>query len=189
MAADFGRQLEVLKEVMSARRYEMTSFEADIWIRIIESVSQERFLAFLQHHYMTSPFAPQPSDATRYLDVASNPDVAFARLQRLVSSVGPYQSPVDVDPVMTATIQNLGGWVTVNEQLPDPSDSYGVKAYRERFNAAFNSATAQVRIDGQMPTEPLRGISHARVVAPALTNNPSEFLVLDSPKTAQRPKL
>jgi hypothetical protein len=79
---------QALTEIMAARRYEMTSFEAKAWTKVIDAVSHERFIAFLSHHYATSPYAPTPSDATRCLDLAVNPDISFGRLVGLIRQYG-----------------------------------------------------------------------------------------------------
>jgi hypothetical protein len=154
----YSIQLRALGNVMSARRYEMTEFEADAWMAIIQVVPEERFVAFLKHHYTPSPFAPQPSDATKHLDLAINPEVAFIKLAALVASVGPYSVPKDLDPILLATIQALGGWVAVNEHLPDMNQAQAVKAYRTRFDACFNTAVTQVRIEGLRSIDPLKAI-------------------------------
>ncbi|CAN0083488.1 unnamed protein product, partial [Phaeothamnion confervicola] len=133
---------------MSAHRYEMTEFEADAWMRVIEKVPASRFLAFLSHHFAVSPYAPKVSDATKHLDLTVNPDIAFNRLVALVAAIGPYATPPLDDAILVATVHNLGGWVTVNEQLPDPREAFAVRAYRERFIACFNAAISQVRIEG-----------------------------------------
>lgn len=154
----FEEQLQALEDVMSARRYEMTTFEADAWMRIIQAVPRANFLAFLSHHYATSPYAPQPSDATKHLDLSINPDVAFNRLAALVGSVGPYSVPQLDDPILVTAIQLLGGWSAVNEQLPDVSQTHAMRAYRERFDACFNTAITKVRIEGAKPSGGLKAI-------------------------------
>ena len=166
--AEFGQQLQALTDVMSARRYEMTQFEADAWMRVIKAVPAERFLSFLSHHYATSPFAPQPSDATKHLDLAINPDVAFTRLGALVASVGPYALPPVDDPILVTAIQMLGGWTAVNEQMPDVTQTHAMRAYRERFDAAFNTAITKVRIEGLKPADGLKAIGATS--APLIAN-------------------
>ena len=156
--AEFSEQLQALTDVMSARRYEMTTFEADAWMRVIKAVPRANFLAFMSHHYATSPYAPQPSDATKHLDLSINPDVAFNRLAALVGSVGPYSAPQLEDPILVTAIQLLGGWSAVNEQLPDVSQSHAMRAYRERFDACFNTAITKVRIEGVRPSDGLKAI-------------------------------
>lgn len=150
-------QRAALKEVLSAYRYEATQFEAEVWLNIISAVPRDRFIAFLQHHYQTSPYAPKPADATKYLDTAINPDMAFQRLTMAVSSVGPWAVP-DVDPILRQAIHLLGGWSAVNDQMPDVSEIHAMRGFRERFNACFNTAIAQIRIEHIESPEPLKAL-------------------------------
>lgn len=149
---------QALTEVMAARRYQLTDFEAVAWTKIINSVEPARFIAFLSHHYTTSPYAPTPSDATKFLDLAVNADVAFGRLERLIKECGPYQAPDASEPVLLTTIELLGGWASVNEELPDPKSTFEYKHFRERFDACFTEATVKMRINNEAPPPPLRAI-------------------------------
>jgi hypothetical protein len=167
---DNNMQLKALGEVMAARRYEMTQFEADAWLSIIDAVPQDRFLAFLKHHYATSPFAPSPSDATKHLDLGINPDVTFEELRRLVSELGPYRAPVNVTPLMAHTINALGGWVQVNTVMPDVTNKQELRAFRERFDAAFGASIVKVRIEGVKEVPRLRSIPDVQKDTLALTH-------------------
>jgi hypothetical protein len=163
-----SKAAQALSEVMGSYRYELTPFEAAAWKRVIDAVSEDRFLAFLTHHYSISSFAPKPSDATKFLDLSVNPDVAYTKLERLVAELGPYKEPsVDDDPILVTTVLMLGGWVSVNEKMPDRSQSYQVKEFRDRFDACFTQALVQVRINKQMPTERLTAIGHQPLSLPA----------------------
>lgn len=155
---DTSVQQAALKEVLSAARYEATEFEARVWLNIMASVPKDKFLAFLQHHYQTSPFAPKPSDATKYLDTAINPEMAFQRLTTLVASVGPWKAPDLSDPILTQTIHLMGGWASVNEQMPAVSETRLHRDFKDRFEACFNMAVGQVRIEGLLAPEPLRAL-------------------------------
>ncbi len=146
---------QALTEIMAARRYEMTPFEATAWTKIINAVEPKRFIAFVSHHYATSPYAPTPADATKFLDLGINPDVSFSRLERLVRQYGPYRAPPVSDPVLHVSIELLGGWSQVNEDLPDPRSAHDYKRFRERFDACFTEATVKVRIDNELPQRPL----------------------------------
>ncbi len=146
---------KALTEIMAARRYEMTPFEAAAWTKIIDAVEPSRFIAFLGHHYTTSPYAPTPADATKFLDLAVNPDVSFSRLERMVKERGPYKAPTEIDPVLHMAIELLGGWAQVNEELPDSRSTHDYKRFRERFDACFTEATVKVRINNEVPARPL----------------------------------
>lgn len=150
-------QVLALQQVMSAKRYEVTPFEADIWNGIIDSVSEARFMAFLKHHYLTSPFAPQPSDATKFLDTSANSKMALINLQALVKDLGPWREPNTSDPILIGTINLLGGWAKVNEDMPNPN-SLDFKRFSERFDACFNQSVVDVRIENRIPV-PLKCLS------------------------------
>lgn len=156
---------QALAEIMAARRYEMTQFEATAWARIINSVDPSRFIAFLGHHYATSAYAPTPADATKFLDLGVNPDVSFGRLERLVKQYGPYRAPQALEPVLQVAIELMGGWAQVNEDLPDPKAAYEHKRFRERFDACFTEATVKVRINHEAPSRPLLPVGARAAVA------------------------
>ena len=149
---------QALTDIMAARRYEMTPFEARAWTKVINAVEPRRFIAFVSHHYASSPFAPTPADATKFLDLGINPEVSFARLERLVKECGPYKAPSVPDPVLHTAIELMGGWAKVNEDLPDSRESFEYKRFRERFDASFTEATVKVRINNEAPTKPLLAI-------------------------------
>jgi len=155
------KAIQRLADVMSARRYEATAFEMDCWVAIIERVPERQFLAFLSHHYQTSPYAPQPSDATKFLDVAASPDAAFLILHQAVRTVGPYVVPNITEPVLVEAIHLFGGWASVNELMPAPSESFQMRSFRERFDACFNAAIAHVRINAVPLSGPLHALHHA----------------------------
>ncbi len=155
---DTSAQETVLKEVLGAYRYELTEFEAGVWLNIMRSVPRERFVAFLRHHYQTSPFAPKPSDATKHLDSSLSSERAFHRLGVAVAQIGPYADPQISDPILRQAIHLLGGWAAVNEQMPAASETHATRAFRERFDASFNMAVTQVRIDQIEQPDPLIAI-------------------------------
>jgi hypothetical protein len=155
--AQIDRCTKALGDVMSARRYEMTDFEADVWLKLIDKIPAESFLAFLSHHFSTSPFAPQPADASKFLDTSLNPQTAYLELARMVREFGPYQEPPIQDPILVSAILLMGGWAKVNQDMPDLGD-FSAKAFKERFEASFSQAVVQVRIQGAMPAQALKRI-------------------------------
>jgi hypothetical protein len=148
-----------LTEVMSAYSHHMTVFEARVWKTIIDSAPPEAFLLFLQRHILSSKFRPTPSDAAVALGIGGSvdPTLAYAELERAVRTVGPYKVPEINDPVLRSAINQLGGWSLVNEQMPDPSQQFLIKAFRDRFDAAYRLASVEVTIHGIAP-KPLAAI-------------------------------
>lgn len=166
--ADENTPQGALLQIMAARRHSLTPLEARVWQQIMSSVPAEKFLAFLTQHFLTSSFAPTPADAMKMLDVAgTDPRVTFDRLTELVRRVGPYGIPEIADPVFVTAIEIMGGWVAVNNELPDRRNpdvsSYDVKAYFDRYTAAFNQAIARVRVEKVLPTQTLSAIGKPAV--------------------------
>lgn len=58
-------------------------------------------------------FMPLPSDVVRYIvgDADSLSQLAWAKVEKAISSVGIYQSVVFDDSIIMATINELGGWI------------------------------------------------------------------------------
>lgn len=166
-------QMNVLNEVMSASRYQMTDFEIELWMGIAKAVPKEQFMAFLRHHVLTSPYPPKPSDANQHFGSSKDPALAYETLRALVRENGPWNVPEQADAVMVATIQSLGGWIAVNEQLPDVRESHAVRAYRERFDACFNAAISQVSVRKQLPTKPLIALGNDQPTSQLLISRPT----------------
>lgn len=158
-----------LTEVMGVFGYSMTSFEAKMWATIIDAVPLSSFQAFLRQHVLTSKFAPKPSDAAGAFGLAgADADTAYAELTKAVRECGPYQQPVGLGDVLVSTVNSMGGWAAVNEQMPDVSNTYAVKAFRDRFDTSFKLAVNEVVIQGNRPPAlvPIGGESALRIAAP-----------------------
>lgn len=141
-----------LTEVMGMYNHSMTGFEAQIWATVIDKVTPSAFQAFLQQHILTSKFAPKPADAAAALALGgADPQQAYALLERHVSKCGPYATPGITDPVLIATVHQLGGWAAVNEQMPSFKDTFALKAFKDRFESAFRLASHEVCIQGIKP--------------------------------------
>ncbi len=158
-----------LSEVCGARRYELTPFEMKLWMAIIENAPCQAFMNFLQHHALNSNFAPTVKDANDALGLNPGSEQAWNKLIALVASVGPYNTPkeLDDDHLLRATVLGLGGWVKVNETLPDVGQDFAMKTFRQRFEGAYNTAITQVKIRGEMPA-PLMSLSNNTQPAPLL---------------------
>ncbi|MEJ8837592.1 hypothetical protein [Ramlibacter sp. AN1133] len=175
-----------LSEVMGMTRHEMTQFEAEAWKTIMCAVPPEQFKAYLQQHVFTgSGFTPKPSEAAKMLGLAADPDTAYASVERLVTQCGPYQQPPISDPVLVSAIQHMGGWLNVCEQWPAPTESFAVKAMRERFAACFNQAMVAVNIRGELPKQPLMSLTSKRELpSERIAHQPTARLAAPSPRPA-----
>lgn len=177
---DLQDMANALSEVCGGRRYQLTEFEGKAWSRLMMRTPKVQFLAFLSQHMMSSDFAPTIAAASSALGLTDASDPAWLKLVHLVSSHGPYSVPAEFaqDDVLRAAVLALGGWQKVNETMPDASQDYAYREYRERFVAAHQLAVSQVRMQGRKP-EQLRGIG---VFSPTglLGHEPQEVHQTDS---------
>jgi hypothetical protein len=155
-------------EVFAYYKYVVTDFEASIWTRLISEYGDHAVVAFLQEHVRTSTFAPKISDAQRLLSpVGGNEEAAFLRLTEEVRRRGPYGNPrFEEDPAIAVAVSHLGGWATLNAEMPDPGARFDYEAYQRRFAAAYQLARSQQVVTGSVggpggsgvPRIPLRGL-------------------------------
>lgn len=162
-----------LSNVMGMLKHAVTEFEAELWLNIMRTTPRVKFENFLKTYLLSLQArygAPKPNDAAQALGFVTDPETAYAALERAVSQFGPYQQPDLKDPVLVQAVHNMGGWARVNETMPSQENSFEVRAFKERFTAALNSATNQVRIEG-LGVEPLLAIGGAKPPILSLENN------------------
>mgnify|MGYP001627112823 CR=1 FL=1 len=158
-----------LIQVMGMFKHGMTEFEAKLWANLMDVTPRGRFENFLKA-YILSPQArygaPKPNDAAAALGLTLDAEAAYNQLEAAVRQYGPYQIPASIkDPVMVQAINNLGGWVRVNEMMPSPENSFEVKSFKERFSGALTQAVNQVRIENQQ-VQPLAAIGMSAQARP-----------------------
>lgn len=171
--ADIDQMQSDLANVMGMLKHAVTEFEAELWLNIMRVTPRAKFQNFLKTYLMSPQSrygAPKPSDAAQALGFVADPETAYAALERAVQAYGPYQQPDLVDPVLIQAVHNLGGWARVNEIMPSAENPFDVRAFKERFVAALNSATNQVRIEG-LGVEPLLALGGARSPVLSLENS------------------
>lgn len=140
---------KALSEVMALYNKEMTDFEIMLWTKIIADHGDAPVIRVLLKHCEKSVFAPKPADALAVLCPGNeNPMVALEELVRVARKTGPYEDPDFKDRALASTVLLLGGWVTVNEQLPDPTDRFAYEAYYKRFDALYKQAQADLMTNG-----------------------------------------
>lgn len=180
--ADIDLMQAALSNVMGMLKHAVTEFEAELWLNIMRRTPRVKFENFLKTFLMSPQSrygAPKPSDAAQALGFVTDPETAYAVLERAVSQFGPYQQPQLADPVLIQAVHNLGGWARVNEVMPSQENTFEVRAFKERFVAALNSASNQVRIEG-MAVEPLLAIGAARPPVFSLENSARDMY--DTPR-------
>lgn len=96
-------------------------------------------------------FAPQPADIIRYLDggTVDAGKRAWSKVLHAIKHVGPYQSPVFDDPVTHRVIQDMGGWIELNN-VTDKDLPFVEKDFATRYAsfAARGLDTYPARLEG-----------------------------------------
>jgi hypothetical protein len=154
----------VLSEVMGLYGRDMTSLETELWPKMIKEFGDEAIIRFLAKHVEKSVFAPKPAEVMQALRPSQdNSSSAFEELYRKVVKVGPYGSPVFEDPAIAGVIVLLGGWVKVNEQMPDPTASrFDYEAYAKRFDVLYKQSNANLML-GKGHLQPILGMHDPRL--------------------------
>ena len=150
---------DAFAQVAGYYRHEPTLFEVGSWDRLINEFGDEAVSRFLFRHMERSSFMPKVNEALELLDPHRGSDMQLLeRLRDLVCIYGPYKTPVLADKSMALAISKLGGWVKVNEDLPDPSNDFLYSAYFKRFQAARREAEASLVRDPALPVPAPAGL-------------------------------
>lgn len=148
----------VIAHVMGLYSRELNKFESNLWNSIIADFGDESVIRFLIRHCETSVFAPKPAEANLALRPgANNSMAAFEMLARAAKNFGPYRNPRFDDPAIAGAVVLLGGWITVNEQLPDPTSRFDYESYYKRFDAVYKQSCANILL-GNGYSQPLLGL-------------------------------
>ena len=137
--------LDAVAQMFTAAKAVLTPLEGQLWFAEVERLGEDRLLAFAAFWLSGAAGvnrAPRVQDFRRYCDPNHlDESLAFDALIELVKRVGPYETPTCA-PRLYAVIHALDGWPAVCRTLPDPSEEFKVKRWRERFAAAYQTAIA-----------------------------------------------
>ena len=81
-------------------------------------------------------------------------------LRKLVSTVGPYESPVVQDHKMAEAIHDLGGWSQVCAEMPDPADDFAYRRFSERVKIAWKRSEG-LEVQQRLNPSPVLGLLDA----------------------------
>ena len=134
-----------LAQVMALYKTELTSLERDIWISMIDEFGHSSIIKFLTVHIQTSQFSPKPADCIRALKPGmGTSEAAMDELVKAVIKYGPYRIPRFADVSLGPAIEAMGGWLKVNETLPEPSNRMEFEAFFKRFDVAYRKVHAHI---------------------------------------------
>jgi hypothetical protein len=132
-----------------------SDMETLLWkVKIFDVFPAKAIINALSFHIDTSSFAPKIADIKKQLERENvqSSGAGLLVVQNEVKRVGAYNSPNVTSPVLRATIELLGGWVSVCAELPDAStNTYEFERYQKRFATAFERAQQEVKVHGATP--------------------------------------
>lgn len=144
----------VLSDVFGLYGKELTDLETTIWNGMIKNFGDEPVIKFLIRHAETSVFAPKPAEALKMLRPgANNALAAYEELTRAVGSCGPYASPTFEDSVIAGAVVLMGGWIKVNETMPDPTNRFDSEAFFKRFEVLYEQSRADLMMGRSQPVQ------------------------------------
>lgn len=174
----FAAAMDAVAQMFSASKAVCTPLEGQLWGVEIERLGDDRLMAFAAFWLSGESGcnrAPKVQDFKKYCDPAFlDESLAFDELIKLVRLVGPYESP-KTDARLDAVIHKLGGWVEVCQSLPDPSDDFKIKRWKERFSVAYQGALA-AQIQGLPPAPEPIGLCAASAQGLLLAGHVSPLL-------------
>ena len=125
-------------------KQDMSQFEVMMWLRLIHEFGDAPVVKFLMEHMRRCQFAPKVNEAIQALaPTAAGAAVAYQELERLVEANGPYVTP-ELPPALALVVDRLGGWVRVNQTLPDSRETFAAQAYYRQFEALYNHVVASL---------------------------------------------
>lgn len=134
---------ELMTQALAFWRKDVTDFTLSVWWEACKPFSLEQVNKALQAHAMhpeRSSFAPMPGDFVRELQ-GTHTDralLAWGRVSRAMAAVGAYASVDFADPVIHATVRELGGWAEI---CRTPNDEQ--QFLQKRFCDFFRTYTAR----------------------------------------------
>lgn len=121
---DFGKFHEGIVGVMSFYGKDVSGFALDVWWMALKGYDLAAITEAFNRHLMnpdSGQFAPKPADIVRMLQ-GSTQDAAltaWAKVDKAVRSIGPYQSVVFDDPLIHAVLHDMGGWIALSQKTED----------------------------------------------------------------------
>lgn len=126
-ASDRKEFAKLIGDALAFWRQDVTDFTLSVWWEACQSFTLEQVRKALTAHAMhpeRGQFAPKPADFVRELSgtYTDRALLAWGRVTRAMSEVGAYATVDFGDPVIHATVRELGGWAAIcrapNDEQP-----------------------------------------------------------------------
>lgn len=144
---------ELLAEMARMYNYNLSDFEAMMWAAQVfdvypPDVVMRALIAHMESGTQDANFMPRYGAIKAKLE----PVRGFKELEQAVRLTGPYSTPKIKDPILLAAIEQLGGWVRVCTEMPDPiARPIDFERYVKRAETALQLAKTQVQVQGYKP--------------------------------------
>jgi len=177
--ADFDNFVVVLDATASMYGKKLPHPVIMLWWEALQAYDLAAVRAGLNRHVQnpdTGQFMPKPADVVRMLAGTTQDGAlaAWAKTDRALRSIGPYQSVVFDDPIIHAVIADMGGWVALGNKT-ERDWPFIAREFENRYRA--------YRTAGQLDAYPpvLVGIAQAQnesqglpASAPVLIGDPEQ---------------
>ena len=137
---DWPQLKEVVGAIYAFYRRDLTTMTLRMWFEALKAYEITTVQAAFSRHLINpdnGQFLPMPADLVKLIEGGSDDAalVAWAKVDRAVRTVGPYQSVVFDDPLIHYVIVNMGGWIGLGDKGEDewPFE-------RNRFVALYRGA-------------------------------------------------
>lgn len=189
---ELERFSSLLTDVLAFYRQDVSPFALDVWWQACQPFDFEQVSGAMSAHAIDAErgqWAPKPADIVRQLH-GTHTDrslIAWGKVMDAAQRVGAYESVCFDDGLIHATVEDIGGWVTLcrtqTDELPFLQkrfcDSY--RAYARRPDVAYPA----ILIGEHARNNALRGYATA---GPMLIGNPDRAQQVlthggDKPKT------
>lgn len=116
--------IAILAGVYSFYRADLSEFHARTWLRGLSAYDLDQIQEAFDRHVSdpeVGQYLPKPADIYRHLQGTHGDRalVAWGKVFEAIQHVGAYQTVIFDDPVIHATIDDLGGWVQINQITND----------------------------------------------------------------------
>lgn len=172
-ASDFEGFQALMTDALAFWKQDATRFTLTVWWEACQTFDLEQIRKALTAHAMhpdRGAFAPRPSDFVRELQ-GTHTDralIAWGRVSRAMSEVGAYASVDFGDPVIHATVRELGGWSMIC-RVPNDEQQF----LQKRFCDFFRTYTT-------------RGVSEAPLALQGEHDTGNAAKALESPDQVRR---
>lgn len=157
---------EGIAQLFATVKADLTSIEANLWIREITRLGPKLALSFTEF-WMSGGGqgdyrrAPRIDDFLRRADPEHvSAEDALEVLRAEVARCGPYNTPKIENMKLKAAVVRLGGWAKVCLDMPEPSNDFAFKRFAERFRSAWIFSES-LQVQNKLSDVPLLSLSAA----------------------------